>query len=241
MNGDFQFLDIIFFAVVAAFLVLRLRGVLGKRTGNERPPQGQWNRGPMPHGDHDDTTAPAPDAADNVIDLGRARKAEPVEPAEPLPPGPLGEGLAAIRAVDADFQLNSFLSGARMAFEMVVQAYAADDLDTLRPLLSNEVYGPFAAAIEQRQRQGHILGNELMGIREVEAVDARLNGPYAEIGVRFVSEQVSVVKDGEGHILEGDPNRIITVNDIWTFRRDTRSNNPNWQLVATRSAEEPGA
>ena len=215
MNGDMHFLDIVFFAMVAAFLVLRLRSVLGKRTGNEQQQQ-------QP-------------AEDNVIELPTARKAPPPEP---LPPGALGEGVAAIRSADPDFRLDSFLSGARMAFEMIVQAYAEDDLKTLRPLLADEVYGPFAAAIEQRRRTGETLGTELMGIRAVEAVDARLNGPMAEVTARFVSEQVNVVKDSEGRVVEGDPNRVVDVVDVWTFRRDTRSGNPNWQLCATRTAEE---
>jgi predicted lipid-binding transport protein (Tim44 family) len=220
MNGDFHFLDIVFFAVVAGFLVLRLRSVLGKRTGNERPP--------MPMGQ------PAPEAADNVVDLAAARKPA----AEPLPPGPLGEGVATIRGLDPDFRLDAFLSGARMAFEMIVQAYAEGDLKTLRPLLADEVYGPFSGAIEQRRRVGETLETELMGIRTVEAVEARLNGTFAEVTVRFVSEQVNVVKDAEGRVVDGDPTRVIDVVDLWTFRRDTRSTDPNWQLAATRAAEE---
>lgn len=221
MNGDFHFLDIVFFAMVAGFLVLRLRSVLGKRTGNERPT-------PSPLG------RPANEAADNVVDLASARK----QPAEPLPPGELGEGIATIRGVDPDFRLDGFLSGARMAFEMIVQAYADGDLKTLRPLLADEVYGPFAAAVEQRRKSGETLISELMGIRSVEAVDARLNGTFAEVTVRFVSEQVNAVRDAEDRVVEGDPNRVIDVVDVWTFRRDTRSKDPNWQLVATRAAEE---
>lgn len=230
MNGDFHFLDIVFFAVVAGFLVLRLRNVLGKRTGNERPPA-QWGKAEAP-------AEPArADDSGNVIDLATARK-----PAtEPLPPGPLGEGVAAIRAVDPSFRLDAFLSGARMAFEMIVQAYADGDLKTLRPLLADEVYGPFANAIEQRRRTGEILISELMGIRTVEAADAQLNGTFAEVTVRFVSEQVNAVRDAEDRVIEGDPTRVIDVVDLWTFRREARSNNPNWQLVATRAAEEHGA
>jgi predicted lipid-binding transport protein (Tim44 family) len=233
MNGDFHFLDIVFFAMVAAFLVLRLRSVLGKRTGNERPPEGRWNRGPAPAGQQQSEQP----ADDTVIDLATARKQAP----EPLPPGPLGEGIATIRTLDADFRLDGFLSGARMAFEMIVQAYGDGDLKTLRPLLADEVYGPFATAIEQRRRAGETLESELVGIRVVEAVDARLNGSNAELTVRFVSEQVNVVKDAEGRIVEGDPNRVVDVVDLWTFRRDLRSTDPNWQLVATRAAEEHGA
>lgn len=221
MNGDLHFLDIIFFAMVAGFLILRLRSVLGKRTGNERP-------APNPLARSQES------AADNVVDLNSARKPA----AEPLPPGALGEGLATIRTVSPDFRLDQFLSGARMAFEMILQAYANGDLKTLRPLLADEVYHPFAAAIEQRRRTGETLVSELMGIRTVEAVDAQLNGTLAEVTVRVVSEQVNAVKDAEGRVVDGDPTRVVDVIDLWTFRRDTRSKDPNWQLVATRAAEE---
>lgn len=221
MNGDLHFLDIVFFAMVAGFLVLRLRSVLGKRTGNERPTSNPLGR-------------PNAEAGDNVVDLASARKPAP----EPLPPGPLGEGVATIRAADAEFRLDGFLSGARMAFEMIVQAYADGDLKTLRPLLADEVYGPFAAAVENRRRHAQTLITELMGIRTVEAVDARMNGSFAEVTVRFVSEQVNTLRDAEDRVIEGDPNRVIDVVDVWTFRRDVRASDPNWQLVATRAAEE---
>lgn len=223
MSGDSYLLDIVFFAVVAVGLVLRLRSVLGKRTGTERPPA-QWQD---------------KEARDNVVDLDSARS-RPAADAddEPLPPGALGEGVAEIRAADPSFRLDPFLSGARMAFEMVLQAYGEGDLRTLRPLLADSVYRPFADAIAARDRSGETLISELMGIREVKAADARMNGTMAEVTVRFVSEQVNAVKDAEGRIIEGDPNRVIDVVDLWTFHRDTRSTDPNWQLAATRAAED---
>ncbi|MBC7906988.1 MAG: Tim44/TimA family putative adaptor protein [Rhodospirillaceae bacterium] len=236
MNGDFHFLDIIFFAMVAAFLVLRLRNVLGRRTGNERPPPTQWGtkrEAPVP----DKPDAVAPDvAADNVVDLASARKPVPADVM--LPPGPLGEGAAAIRALDPGFTLEGFLSGARMAFEMIVDAYANGNTKVLRPLLADAVYMPFADAIAHRAQAGETLETELLGIRVVEAVDAHLNGTVAEVTVRFVSEQVNLVKDSEGRIVEGDPQRIVDVVDLWTFSRDTRAKDPNWQLAATRAAED---
>lgn len=237
MSGDFHFLDIVFFAMVAVFLVLRLRSVLGKRTGNERPPA-QWEQGDSPRADTR-REAPAEQRGDNVVDLPTARRpaAESTAP-EPLPAGPLGDGVARIREVDPEFRLDPFLSGARMAFEMIVQAYAEGDLATLRPLLADPVYTPFAAAIERRRQAGETLVSELMGIREIKAVEARLDGSLAEVTVRFVSEQINGLRDADGRVVEGDPSRIIDVVDLWTFRRDTRSPDPNWQLVATRAAEE---
>lgn len=232
MSGDFHFLDIVFFAIVAVFLVLRLRSVLGKRTGTERPPA-QWKQG-EPEETLAQRETPAEQRGDNVVELPTARKSA----TEPLPPGPLGEGIAAIRQADPSFSLDPFLSGARMAFDMIVQSFAAGDLKTLRPLLADEVYKPFSAAIEGRQKNGETLVSELMGIREIKAVEAAMNGSFAEVTVRFVSEQINAVRDSEGRIVEGDPSRIIDVVDLWTFRRDTRSTDPNWELAATRAAEE---
>lgn len=227
MNGDFHSLDIVFFAVVAIFIVLRLRSVLGRRTGNERPPPAKWGSPP-------EAGAPAPAEPDNVIDLASARKPA----AEELPPGPLGEGVAAIRAADPAFTLPSFLTGARAAFEMIVDAYAAGDTKALRPLLGDAVYQPFARAIEERRLNGEELVTELMGIRKAEAVEARMDGTVAEVTVRFVSEQVNSLKDAGGRVIDGDPTRITDVVDVWSFRRDTRAKDPNWHLAATRSDQD---
>jgi predicted lipid-binding transport protein (Tim44 family) len=227
MNDGFHALDIIFFAMVAVFLVLRLRSVLGRRTGSERPPPQDWGMR---------REAPNPDAGapDNVVDLANARR--PV--AEPLPEGPLGVGVAALRAADPSFSLDGFLSGARMAFEMIVEAYAAGNKKALRPLLGDEVYEPFARAIDARAAAGETLDTELMGVRKVEPIEVRMDGTVASVTVRFVSEQINLVKDAEGRILEGDPSQTTDVTDEWTFRRDTRAKDPNWQLVATRSPED---
>ncbi|MBF0327163.1 Tim44/TimA family putative adaptor protein [Magnetospirillum moscoviense] len=221
MTDGFQAIDIIFFAVVAVFLVLRLRSVLGRRTGTEREPPRDWQ-------------APPETVPDNVIDLAQARK-----PAvEPLPEGPLAPGTAAIRSVDPSFSLDNFLLGARAAFEMIVEAFAAGDKQGLRPLLADAVFQSFAAAIDERDRAGQTLTTELMGIRKVEPVEVRLDGSVAAVTVRFVSEQINVLKDGGGKVIDGDPQRMTDVTDEWTFRRDTRSKDPNWHLAATRSPDE---
>jgi len=228
-------LDIVFFAVVAVFLILRLRSVLGKRTGTEKPPT-QWNRGPA------ETTD-----SDNVIDLGRARKPtdeaqpEPAASPAPLAAGPVGRGEAAIRARDPNFSAQTFLSGARMAFEMIVTAFAAGDKQALRPLLADQVYKPFCDAIDDRARAGEEMTTEVMGILSAEMIEAVLMGSVAQVSVRFVSEQINVIRDLDGKVVDGDPSRITKVTDEWTFSRDTRSNNPNWQLSATRAVAEASA
>lgn len=220
MNDSFQFIDIVFFAMVAAFLVLRLRSVLGRRTGNERQPPG--------------ANGTKKSSSDNVIDLASARK-----PAlEAVPEGPVGVGLLAIREADPSFGIEDFVGGARAAFAMIVEAFAAGEKSVLKPLLSPEVYSGFAEAIDARARAGETLDTELVSVRSAEIIEAFLDGTVANVTVRFRSEQVNLVKDLEGRILEGDPDRVTEVVDEWTFARDTQARDPNWLLVATRSPED---
>jgi predicted lipid-binding transport protein (Tim44 family) len=164
-----------------------------------------------------------------VIDLATQ------QPIAPLPDTPLGRGLAAIAQADRGFSPDGFLGGASSAFEMIVRAYTGDDADTLRSLLSDDVYRNFSGAIDARRQAGHRLETELMGLRGAELIEADLAGSIARVTVRFTSEQVNTLKDAEGRVMEGDPNRITEVIDEWTFQRDLRSADPNWLLVATRS------
>jgi predicted lipid-binding transport protein (Tim44 family) len=227
MSSGFQFADIIFFAMVAVFLVLRLRSVLGRRNGNERPPGNIFGESPEDKGE------------DNVIRLPERNRRPANEDvvAEEEPQTPLDSALAAIGRADPNFDPNGFIGGARAAFEMIVGAFAAGDLKTLKPLLAPEVYNPFAEAIKTRTANGDVLSTEIIGIRKAEIVEAELRGSEAIVTVRFVSEQVNVTKDKEGKIIDGDPQRVEDLVDLWTFARDTRSRDPNWLLLVTRVPE----
>jgi predicted lipid-binding transport protein (Tim44 family) len=231
MGGGLHFLDIIFFAVVAVFLVLRLRSVLGRRTGNERPPPADpFTLPPAREGKDDDKVIRLPERAKR----GQAGASEPSQPvAEPAPQSPRDQGLAAIGAADRNFAPDDFLKGARAAFEMIVAAYAAGDTQTLRPLLAGEVHDNFAQAIKDRQAAGQTLKTDLVGIKSAEIEAARMDGATALVTIRFVSEQANALLDREGKPIEGDSNQITTVVDLWTFARDTRSRDPNWALVET--------
>ena len=225
MGDGFQFFDIILFAMVAAFLVLRLRSVLGRRTGNEQ------RRDPFARA-RDREAAPEP-ASDNVVSLPERGKAD----AQPeLAPVPLAEGLRQVRAADPSFDENGFVRGARSAFEMIVNAFAAGDTATLRPLLSNEVYDRFAEAIRARQDAKETLETQLVAVPNVDIVEAMMNGRTAVVTVKFISEQINVTRAADGKIIDGDPERVVEKTDFWTFARDTRSTDPNWVLIATRSA-----
>ncbi len=216
-------LDIILFAALAAVLVLRLRSVLGRRTGQERPPSRP-------------TAAPGDRAADGrgdkVIALPDSKRSPDAKAATG---DPLQDGLAEIRAADPSFDAETFDAGSRAAFEMIVNAYAGADLDTLRPLLSDEVFENFAQAVKERQENNHTLETTLVGIRSAEIIEASMEGRAAFLTVKLVSEQINVTRDADGDIVDGDTGHIAAVTDIWTFARNTRSRNPNWTLVATDS------
>lgn len=230
MGGAFQFLDIIIFALVAAFLVMRLRSVLGRRTGQEQPPPKDA------FGRTKQVEAAEKKGDDKVVRLpGREAAEAPCAPEEVEDTSPLGAGLAKIRRADRNFDLDSFISGARTAFDMVVSSYAAGDTDTLQPLLSEDVYDNFARAIADREDQGHILETTLVGIRSAEAIEASMSRTVASVTIKFVSEQINVTRDEDGKAVDGDATKVSKVTDIWTFARDTTSRNLNWTLVATEA------
>jgi predicted lipid-binding transport protein (Tim44 family) len=226
MSDGYALLDILFFAVVAVFIAARLRSVLGRRTGHERPRPPRIQPQPAPA---------TGEASDKVVALpDRRRGAE--EPAIAAEAGPaLKDGLTRIRLADPTFDLDSFLEGAKVAFAMIVEAFAKGDKATLEPLLAPPVFASFAAAIDERQRLNRTLETELVALRGAEVVGAALEGRLARVTVRFTSEQINCTRDASGAVVEGDPSAVERVVDLWTFQRDVTSPDPNWALVETRS------
>lgn len=150
---------------------------------------------------------------------------------------PVRDGIAAITKVDPTFDAPEFIGGAKIAFEMIIQAFAASETKALQPLLARSVYDNFAAAIAERQRLGHRLKTVMIGITQAQIIEAALKGKEARVTVKFVSEQTSVTEDASGAVIDGDPAHVDTLIDIWTFARDTSSRDPNWQLVATETPQ----
>ena len=244
MGEGFQFFDIIIFAAIAAFLVLRLRGVLGKRTGHEQQPQ-KYDpfRKDKTEESSQDKVIQLPDRGPGPTESGAESGAEgvaesPAESEEPLaePDSPVAGGLTQIKLADRSFEPEGFVQGARVAFEMIIAAFAQGDTRTLRPLLSNDVYEDFAGAIKGREEAKETLETTLVGIDEAEVIEAELQGKTAFVTIKFVSEQVNVTRDAEGKAVDGDESHVASITDIWTFARNTRSRDPNWTLVATRSS-----
>lgn len=230
MSDGFAYIDILFFAMVAAFIALRLRSVLGRRTGQERR-RTDGVLGPS----RTNGAGDAKTSNDNVVALPDRADAPPE--ADPgitgLADGKAKTGLTQVRLADPTFNLSQFLAGARSAFEMIVDAYAAGNKDALRPLLADDVMAGFGGAIDQRQAEGHTLDTQLIAIDDAEVVDAGVQGSTARIAVRFSSEQVNVLRDSGGRPIEEEPAAAEQVIDIWTFERDTASSDPNWILVET--------
>ena len=235
MRDLFDIYTIIFLAL-AVFIFLRLRSVLGQRTGRERPPY--------------DTYAPR-DAVrtpgtDNVValpprsgDVAPQPESEPAERwkgiAEPGSAAALG--LDAVLAQDPSFDVRHFLTGARAAYEMIVTAYAQGDRRSLKNLLSKEVYDGFEQAIKEREGRGEKAETRFVSIDKADISGAEVKGKSAQVTVRFVSQLVSVTRDRDGNVIEGNPDKVTDVTDVWTFARDLSSRDPNWKLVATEAGQ----
>jgi predicted lipid-binding transport protein (Tim44 family) len=219
MDGLGQYVDIILFAMIAGFLVLRLRSVLGRRTGLER------RRDPF-----------ARRAPDKVVTAPERGKPALVPPPVLPPTDTLAAGLAALRRTDPGFDPGRFLEGARTAFTMIVEAFAKGDTAALRPLLGADVHRAFATAIEQRQAAGQTLETRILGLDDADIMRAGRDGHTVHVTVRFVSRQINVTRAKDGSIADGDSEHPSEKIDTWTFARDTRSADPNWLLVATGGA-----
>jgi len=230
----------IFFLVAAVVIFIQLRNVLGRRTGNERPP-------------FDPYTAARTRAAeagregktDTVVSLPRHAKAASGDSEQKYtaidavaPVGSeLNKGLRAIKDADPSFDPDAFVEGAKLAYEMIVMAYADGDRRTLKNLLSREVYEGFVAAIDEREKRSEKIESSFVGIDKATIVAAEMKGHEAHVTLRIVSELISATRDGAGTIIDGDPETVAEVKDVWTFARDTRSRDPNWKLVATEAEE----
>jgi predicted lipid-binding transport protein (Tim44 family) len=238
MRDVFDIYTIIFLAL-AVFIFLRLRSVLGQRTGRERPPYDPFS-----------AREPVRPAPEKVVALPN-RSAETVapKPAEPVenagerwkgiaePGSAIATGLDAISGADANFDGQHFLTGARAAYEMIVNAYAEGDRRTLKNLLAREVYDGFESAISEREKRGEMVESRFVSIDSAEITAAELRGRNAQVTVRFQSKLVSVTRDKDGNVIDGNAEKVTDITDVWTFARDVSSRDPNWKLLATEAGQ----
>jgi len=236
-QSDVDIYTIIFLAL-AVFIFLRLRNVLGQRTGNERPPYDRAARNVL-HGTQDNNVVPIPGTVIDQAPL--APTADIAAPSDRWkgiaePGTTLAQGLDAIAAQDSSFDPRHFLSGARSAYEMIVLAFANGDRRALKDLLSSDVYDSFEAVIRDREKHEQKTETRFVSIDKAELVGAEGRDKSAQLTVRFVSQMISVTRDKAGTIVEGNPDKVTDITDVWTFARDTTSRDPNWKMVGTGSA-----
>ncbi len=217
-TGGFP-IDLVLFAMIAAFLVLRLRSILGKRTGFEGAPAAAVRP----------VTKPGSTVIDGHIDAAAAGSR-----ALPDPAGPVGRALSAMREADRRFDPAQFLAGAEHAFRIIVAAFAAGDRARLRQLLADETYAAFERVISAREAAGETQRTEIREIEEVTISDARLSGSLATIAVRFVSRQVNLTIDKAGNPTAGT-DAVTEIGDVWTFERRLGQPDLTWRLSAARS------
>ena len=237
MSDIFDLTNILLLAVAVA-IFLRLRSVLGRRTGDEQPRLDRYaTRDAAPQPSRDGNVVPMPRAEPRPSG-GQSPSQSVDERLGALPEGSPALGpLREIAKADPSFDAGSFVKGAKIAYEAIVTAYARGDRDTLRNLLSREVFDSFSSVITERDSRGETNEFSFIGINSADIVDAHLADRVGHVTIRFVSELVTAVRDKAGNVIEGDIKAVRQVTDVWTFARDVASPNPNWQLVATDSPE----
>ncbi len=215
-----KMIELIILFAIAAFVLFRLKSVIGTRSGYEAPPDYQ-NRDSAAQAAH-------PDPAEAEDDADEAGLGRPIpESAKPA--------LAAMRKAEPEFSLGAFLDGARGAYEMILMAYEAGDRDSLRDLLEPDVYAAFEGVIAEREAAGLDVKARFIGVRDLRLESAGFDpaSGEGELTLRFVSELVTAVHDAEGRVVEGDPNEVRRQTDVWTFARRMGGRDPNWLLAAT--------
>ena len=251
----------IVFALLAIFVLWKLRSVLGSRTGNEKEPptpfsfrrnQGPVGKGPMNKGPvgGENNVVPLPGAALPPQPPANPASAPASAPAASPAWGgvaddrwkdyaaagsPAAAGLDAIAAADQNFSIEGFIAGAKSAYEMIVMGFAAGDRDMLERLLDQDVFHSFLSAIDGRANRGETMKTTLVSIDSVTVEDAALRDKTAQITLRFATKLINATENSSGAVIDGSPDRVVDMIDIWTFARDSRSRDPNWKLIATQS------
>ena len=214
---------IVILALVALFIGLRLYSVLGERTGHEQQP----------------ILKPAESDARAAPQVTQPVAPQPVAPeAGDLAYIPTaGPGVRAILAADSSFDVARFLDGAKAAYRMILEAFWNGDLDTLKSHVEPHIYDAFAASVEQRTKDGLTLDNRLVAIEQAVISEATLERGVAVITVRFEADIAAVTRNTGGEVVAGSLSDAVQTRDLWTFRRDTNSRDPNWLLVETDEEE----
>jgi len=245
MSDGFQYFDIIFFALIAVFVILRLRSALGRRTGQERQrPNDIFSRSREPEEQKSGKVIHLPGHGDEsedelfekeLSDIGEREASQPDAERDEMEQ--VRAALMRIRMADPEFSPRSFVTGAKEAFEMIVEAFAAGDTAALRLLLGDDVYDEFADVIRARIAAKESVETTIVSLDSADITAADLTGSTARLTVRFGSQQMTVTRDENGETVEGEPESVVRVVDLWTFAHNTRSSDPTWALVETRTPD----
>jgi predicted lipid-binding transport protein (Tim44 family) len=238
MQDSFDITTLIFLGL-AVFVIWRLRSVLGQKTGNEQPPFDPFARRDAP------PPRPGAPAEDNVVRLPGApgERPGPKLPAAERwngiaePGSRIAQGLDEILRLEPSFDAQEFVSGAKAAYEMIVTAFAQGDRPTLKNLLSREVYDGFERAIAEREKRGEKVETTFVSIDRAEIAGVEVRGSHAQIMVRFASKLITATREASGVVVDGSPDTVVDVTDVWTFARTLGSRDPNWLLVATEAGQ----
>lgn len=217
MDGGFGYGDIIVIGAIAAFILLRYRAMLGEKSGRDAAP-----RTPLSE-------------YERIIQLPTAKPIDvtPKKEISDAQYGALAEKFVAMRNIDRDFAPDDFITGARAAYEMVLEAFNKPDRDTLKMLLSDALYKEFDAHITESRKDGNVPQTILVAIKKSDITEAALKGTTATLTVDFVSEQIHLVRDSQGNVIEGNPSTHESVADRWVFTRNLANTDPNWKIIET--------
>jgi predicted lipid-binding transport protein (Tim44 family) len=239
MADVFDIYTIIFLAL-AVFIFLRLRSVLGQRTGRERPPYDPYSARDAVRSPAGEKVVTLPQRNPDTAQRPAETATSPAERWKDVAEGgsAVAAGLDAVAAADPSFDAKHFVTGARTAYEMIVTAFAAGDRRQLRSLLSKEVFDGFDAAIGERERRSETAETRFVSIDGSTITAAELrNRTTAQITVRFVSKLISATRDRGGAVIDGNAEKVTDVTDVWTFARDISSRDPNWKVIATEAGQ----
>ncbi|MCB1533193.1 MAG: Tim44 domain-containing protein [Rhodoblastus sp.] len=221
----------IIFALLAIFVVWRLKSVLGTRVDIERPPVSGPATPPGQPGESGKVIR-LPGAADRT---GNAKQRAGYDVSSFASTEKGRAGLAEIIAADPGFDPGRFVGGAKTAYEMIVKAFADGDKTTLGNLLSPEVYAGFATAIDQRREAGEQASTKLVSIDEADFAEGFVKNGNAQISLRFSAKMITATRNASGEVVQGDPDLVISTDDLWTFSKQIGSPDPTWRLIATES------
>jgi predicted lipid-binding transport protein (Tim44 family) len=210
---------IVILALIALFIGLRLYSVLGERTGHEqqpilRPADPDARVGPRVS-EPSVTTTPTTDAGDMAF----------------VPTA--GPGVRAILAADQAFDVARFLEGAKAAYRMILEAFWKGDLAEVRSHVDDHIFQTFSDAVEQRTKDGLALDNRLVAIEQAVIAEATVDRTIAVLTVRFEADIAAVTRNADGEVVAGSLSDAVQTRDLWTFRRDLSTRDPNWVLIET--------